>query len=51
MSDAEPDENDKRELNTTTLSQEEWFEELNKCDRLHQYAKKRRERREEDEKQ
>jgi hypothetical protein len=42
MSDTEPDENDKRELNTTTLSQEEWFEELNKCDPLEQYAKRRK---------
>ena len=41
MADTEPDENDKRELNTTTLSQEEWFEELNKCDPLEQYARKR----------
>jgi len=50
MPDTEPDENEEpeekgnRELNTTTLSQEEWFEELNKCDRLHQYAKKRKEK-------
>ena len=42
MSDTDPDGNDKRELNTTTLSREKWFEELNKCDRLHQYAKKRK---------
>ena len=42
MPDTDPDGNDKRELNTTTLSTEEWFEELNKCDRLHQYAKKQK---------
>jgi len=48
----EPDEKDSRELNGTTLSTEEWIEELNKCDRLHQYAKKRkRERGGEDENQ
>ena len=47
MPDTDPDGNDKRELNTTTLSTEEWFEELNKCDPLEQYAKRRRERREE----
>jgi hypothetical protein len=46
--DEEPDENDKRELNGTTLSTEEWIEELNKYDRLHQYAKKRKEERDED---
>jgi hypothetical protein len=43
----EPDENDKRELNTTTLSEEEWIETLNKHDSFDQYAKKRRERRRE----
>ena len=47
MPDTEPNENkepeEKREEpNGTTLTLEEWFEELNSCDRLHQYAKKRR---------
>ena len=49
MSDTEPDENkepeekDRKEPSGTTLTLEEWFEELNKCDCLHQYAKKRKE--------
>jgi hypothetical protein len=30
------------ESNGTTLTEEEWIEELNKYDRLHQYAKKRK---------
>jgi hypothetical protein len=38
----EPEEKDSKELKGTTLSTEEWIEELNKCDRLHQYAKKRK---------
>jgi hypothetical protein len=48
MSDTEPDENEepdekgRKKSSGTTLTLEEWFEELNKCDRLHQYAKKRR---------
>jgi len=48
MSGTEPDENDKRELNTTTLSQKEWFEVLNKHDDFEQYAKRRRVRREQE---
>jgi len=40
--DTEPDEKDRKKPNGTTLTLEEWFEELNKCDRLHQYAKKRK---------
>ena len=39
--DTEPEEK-RRDQNGTTLTLEEWFEELNSCDRLHQYAKKRR---------
>jgi hypothetical protein len=48
MSDTEPDENeepdekDRKKPNGTTLTLEEWFEELNSCDRLHKYAKKRK---------
>jgi hypothetical protein len=48
MSDTEPDENEepdekgRKKSSGTTLTLEEWFEELNKCDRLHQYAKKRK---------
>ena len=38
----EPDEKDSKEPNGTTLTLEEWFEELNEYDRLHQYAKKRK---------
>ena len=44
--DIESEEQDKKKPSGTTLTLEEWFEELNKCDRLHQYAKRRRERRE-----
>ena len=57
MPDTEPDENeepeekDSKELNGTTLSREEWIETLNKHDSFDQYAKRRRERREEDEEQ
>jgi hypothetical protein len=40
--DIESEEKDRKEPSGTTLTLEEWFEELNKCDRLHQYAKKRR---------
>jgi uncharacterized protein (UPF0332 family) len=46
--DIESEEQDKKKPSGTTLTLEEWFEELNKCDRLHQYAKRRRERREEE---
>ena len=47
MPDTEPNENEepeekREEPNGTTLTLEEWFEELNSCDRLHQYAKKRK---------
>ena len=42
MPDTEPDEKDRKEPNGTTLTLEEWIEELNTCDRLHQYAKKRK---------
>jgi len=38
----ESTEKDSNEPSGTTLTLEEWFEELNKCDRLHQYAKKRK---------
>jgi len=40
MADKTPVE---KEPNGTTLTVEEWIEEMNACDRLHQYAKKRRE--------
>jgi hypothetical protein len=43
MTDTQPDEGDRKEPNGTTLSTEEWIEELNKYDRLHQYAKRRKE--------
>ena len=43
MSDTDSAENERKEPNTTTLTLKEWIEELNTCDRLHQYAKKRRE--------
>ena len=46
--DIESEEQDKKKPSGTTLTLEEWFEELDKCDRLHQYAKRRRERREEE---
>ena len=39
--DTDPEQK-RREQNGTTLTLEEWFEELNSCDRLHQYAKKRK---------
>ncbi|PSQ80512.1 MAG: hypothetical protein BRD40_04385 [Bacteroidetes bacterium QS_1_65_9] len=38
----EPDEKDSKEPSGTTLTLEGGFEELNSCDRLHQYAKKRK---------
>jgi len=38
----EPGEKDSKEPSGTTLTLEEWSEELNSCDRLHQYAKKRK---------
>ena len=44
MSGKIPEEKDREEPNCTTLTVEEWIEEMNTCDRLHQYAKKRRER-------
>jgi hypothetical protein len=34
---------EEKEANGTTLTVEEWIEEMNTYDRLHQYAKKRRE--------
>jgi hypothetical protein len=40
--DTEPEESRRKEPSGTTLTLEEWFEELNSCDRLHQYAKKRK---------
>ena len=40
MADKKPVE---KEPNGTTLTVEEWIEEMNKYDRLHQYAKNRRE--------
>ena len=41
--DIESEEQDKKKPSGTTLTLEEWFEELNKCDRLHQYARRRKE--------
>jgi hypothetical protein len=41
--DTEPEEQDRKKPSGTTLTLEEWFEELNKCDRLHQYARRRKE--------
>jgi len=43
MSESKPVEKDEREPNGTTLTEEEWIEELNRYDRLHQYAKRRKE--------
>jgi len=43
MSSKKPEEKDEREPNGTTLTVEEWIEEMNTCDRLHQYAKRRKE--------
>jgi hypothetical protein len=40
MSSMKPEE---RKPNGTTLTVEEWIDEMNKYDRLHQYAKRRRE--------
>jgi hypothetical protein len=57
MSDTEPDKSEEpeekgsKEPNGTTLSRERWIETLNKHDSFDQYAKRRRERREEDEEQ
>jgi hypothetical protein len=42
MTDPDKSEKDRKEPSGTTLTLEEWFEELNSCDRLHQYAKKRK---------
>ena len=44
--DTEPEEQDRKKPSGTTLTLEEWFEELNKHDSFDQYAKRRRERRE-----
>jgi len=42
MSDTNSSEKDRKKPSGTTLTLEEWFEELNEYDRLHQYAKKRK---------
>jgi len=49
MPDTEPNENEepeekREEPNGTTLTLEEWFEELNKHDDFDQYAKRRKEK-------
>jgi hypothetical protein len=41
MADKKPVE---KEPNGTTLTVEEWIEEMNTCDRLHEYAKRRKEK-------
>jgi len=38
----EPTENNRKEPNGTTLSTEEWIEELSKHDSFDQYAKRRK---------
>jgi len=38
----EPEEQDRKEPNGTTLTEEGWIEVLNKYERLSQYAKRRR---------
>jgi hypothetical protein len=48
MTDPDNSEKDRKEPSGTTLTLEEWFEELNKYDRLHQYAKKRKEERDDE---
>jgi hypothetical protein len=44
MSSKKPVEKNRDEPNGTTLTVEEWIEEMNTCDRLHQHAKKRQEK-------
>jgi hypothetical protein len=44
----EPEEQDRKEPSGTTLSVKEWIEVLNRHDSFDQYAKRRRERREEE---
>jgi len=43
MNEKKPAERDREEPNGATLPVEEWIEEMNTCDRLHQYAKQRKE--------
>ncbi|WP_263834423.1 hypothetical protein [Salinibacter sp.] len=43
MADTDSTENERREPNGTTLTEEEWIETLNKHDSFDQYAKRRKE--------
>jgi hypothetical protein len=43
MADKKPTEKNREEPNGTTLTVEEWIEEMNTCDRLHKYVKRRKE--------